>query len=95
VDTIGWLLLGLVALAASAATVRGSAWRRPRALAFIGVVVIIGLALGALVGLILYPVGLVSTVAVWVLVLAVIAFEAYRWRRRRARPPRDSFRGHS
>jgi hypothetical protein len=66
------------------ALVRRGTWRQPRAVLFVLGFVVAGLLLGAVIGLVL-AVSSASAAALYGLLAAIIAFEAYRWTRRRRR----------
>ncbi len=80
-----WIALGFLLALGAAAAVLWRAWERPRVLVVIGLLVVVGVGMGALFGLILAGIASISSAALWFVLLAVIAFELYRWRRRRPR----------
>jgi len=86
-DAADWITLGLLLALGTAVAVRLRAWKRPRALIVIGVLITFGVVIGALIGLILTGIDSMSSTALWLVLLALIGFEVYRWRRqRRLRP---------
>jgi uncharacterized membrane protein YfcA len=86
-DASDWIALGLLLALGTAVSVRSRAWKRPRALMVIGLLVTFGVATGALIGLILAGIDSMSYAALWLVLLALIGFEVYRWRRRRRLRP--------
>jgi hypothetical protein len=82
-DTADWIALGLLLAVGTAVAVRLRAWKRPLTLMVIGLLITFGVIIGALIGLILAGIESISSTALWLVPLALIGFEAYRWRRRR------------
>ncbi len=78
-----WIRLGLILALGAAAAVRLRTWERPPLLVVIGLLIIVGVGLGAVVALILAGIDSISSNALWLVLLAVIVFELYRWRLRR------------
>jgi uncharacterized membrane protein YfcA len=86
-DAPDWIGLGLLLALATAVAVRLRAWKRPRALVVIALLITFGVIIGALIGLILAGIESISSTALWFVPLALIGFEIYRWRRRRRLRP--------
>ena len=86
-DAADWIALVLLLGLGTAVAVRLRAWKRPRALIVVGVLIAFGVIIGALIGLILAGIDSMSSTALWLLPLALIGFEVYRWRRRRRLRP--------
>ena len=78
-----WIELGLLLAIGAAAAVWWRAWERPRLLVVIGLLIIVGVGMGTVIGLILAGIDSIPSTAIWLVLLAVIAFELYRWRMRR------------
>ncbi len=78
-----WIVLGCLVALGVAAAVRWRAWERPRVLVLIGLLIMLGVAVGAVIGLIVVDIDAISSTALWLVAIAVIVFEAYRWHRRR------------
>jgi len=86
-DASDWTALGVLLALGTAVAVRLRAWKRPRAVIVVGVLITFGVIIGALIGLILAGIDSMSSTALWLLPLALIGFEVYRWRRRRRLRP--------
>ena len=78
-----WIALGLLLALGAAGAVRWRAWKQPRLLVVIGLLITLGVGIGAVIGLILAGIDSISSNALWLVLLAVIVFELYRWRLRR------------
>ncbi|HTE83870.1 MAG TPA: hypothetical protein VK821_03990 [Dehalococcoidia bacterium] len=86
-DASDWTALGVLLALGTAVAVRLRAWKRPRAVIVVGVLITFGVIIGALIGLILAGIDSMSSTALWLPPLALIGFEVYRWRRRRRLRP--------
>ena len=78
-------MLALLLAIGVAASLWLRAWKQPRLFVLIGVLIIVGAGMGTEVGLILTWIDSISPAALYVVALAVILLEAYRWRRRSSR----------
>jgi uncharacterized membrane protein AbrB (regulator of aidB expression) len=83
--TAEWIRLALLLAIGVAAAVGLRAWKQPRLFVLIALLIAVGVGIGTEIGLILAAIDSISRTAFWVVCLAGIVFEAYRWRRRRKR----------
>jgi len=81
--TAEWIMLAALLAIGAAGAVWWRAWKQPRLLILIGLLIAVGFGMGTVIGLVFAGIDSISPSAFWVVCLAMIAVEGYRWQRRR------------